>query len=78
MYILNVSLFQDDELQSTVVNYKQQLNMLTEHVGNLNDKLAQQFEEIQHLKESSSAKKWMWYKPYFYYIIVNTLYYIIE
>ncbi|XP_077299782.1 uncharacterized protein LOC143920713 [Arctopsyche grandis] len=47
----------DDELQSTVVNYKQQLNMLTEHVGNLNDKLAQQFEEIQHLKESSSAKK---------------------
>lgn len=48
--------FQEDELHSTITNYKQQLNVLTEHVGNLNDKLAQQFEEIVHLKASSSKK----------------------
>ena len=48
------------DVQTTSSNYESQLKMMTEHVANMNDKLALQTDEIERLKfelKSSSRKK---------------------
>lgn len=47
----------EEELHSTSRNYEEQMSVLTEHVAGLNEQLARQHDEIQHLKHQLSTKK---------------------
>ncbi|XP_060805261.1 protein phosphatase 1 regulatory subunit 21 [Amyelois transitella] len=47
----------EEELHSTSHNYEEQMSVLTEHVAGLNDQLARQHDEIQHLKHQLSGRR---------------------
>ncbi|CAK1583372.1 unnamed protein product [Parnassius mnemosyne] len=47
----------EEELHSTSHNYEQQMSVLTEHVAGLNEQLAKQHDQIEHLKHQLSTKR---------------------
>ncbi|XP_068618893.1 protein phosphatase 1 regulatory subunit 21 [Battus philenor] len=47
----------EEELHSTSHNYEQQMSVLTEHVAGLNEQLARQHDQIEHLKHQLSTKR---------------------
>ncbi|XP_073950724.1 uncharacterized protein isoform X2 [Choristoneura fumiferana] len=47
----------EEELHSTSHNYEQQMSVLTEHVGGLNDQLAAQHHQIEELQHQLSTRR---------------------
>ncbi|CAG4984555.1 unnamed protein product [Colias eurytheme] len=47
----------EEELHSTSHNYEQQMSVLTEHVAALNDRLAEQHDQLLQLKHQLARKK---------------------
>lgn len=45
-----------EELTTTTTNYESQLSSMSEHMANMNDKLAAQQEEIEQLNYELTAK----------------------
>ena len=55
-----------DESGAISMNYESQLQMMTEHVANMNEKLTSKSEEIEHLKYELKGGK----KKWFFFILV--------
>ncbi|CAH2045925.1 unnamed protein product, partial [Iphiclides podalirius] len=47
----------EEELHSTSHNYEQQMSVLTEHVAGLNEQLASQHDQIEHLKHQLNTRR---------------------
>lgn len=47
----------NEELLTTIENYKSQLDAMTEHLAAQNDKITKQCDEIQALKHRIASKK---------------------